>query len=162
MKSLLSSFVLLVRLHSLRGFSLISVPSPLFSSRLQAASLASSTENVEYTVIDSDKATDQWELDCYSRPVLVGGKKLWEVLITDSEGSFRYRHVLPSNQVNSKSLREVVDDLMETAPVKPNVIRFFRGAMFNMVGLIFLILGRLVGHLSHCYLRSTLLLWIFQ
>merc|ERR1712176_1221414 len=32
-------------------------------------------------------------------------------------------------------LRGVVDDLMETATVKPNVIRFFRGAMFNMINV---------------------------
>ena len=89
---------------------------------------------MEYTVIDASKATDEWELDCYSRPVVVGGKKLWEVLITDSAGSFQYRHELPSNQVNSKTVREVVDNLMETAETKPNIVRFFRGAMFNMVG----------------------------
>lgn len=28
----------------------------------------------------------EWELDCFSRPVLVDGKKLWEVLITDTTG----------------------------------------------------------------------------
>ena len=43
-------------------------------------------------------ATDEWELDCYSRPVMVGGKKLWEVLITDSSGSFRLCETLPSNK----------------------------------------------------------------
>lgn len=66
---------------------------------------------------------------------MVGGKKLWEVLITDSAGSFHYRQPLPSNSVNSKTVRQVVDDLMEQAEVKPNTIRFFRGAMFNMINI---------------------------
>ena len=110
------------------------------SSRSAATDLASSTppqpaETVEYTVIDADAATDEWELDCYSRPVVKNGKKLWEVLVTDSAGSFRYRHELPSNQVNSKMVRQVVDNLMEMAETKPNIIRFFRGAMFNMLNI---------------------------
>ena len=85
--------------------------------------------------MNADAATDEWELDCYSRPVVVNGKKLWEVLITDSAGSFRFRQELPSNQVNSKTLRQVVDDLMEFSDTKPNIIRFFRGAMFNMINI---------------------------
>jgi hypothetical protein len=96
---------------------------------------AASTASTEYIVIDADKATDEWELDCYSRPVVVNGKKLWEVLITDSAGSFRFKKELPSNQVNSKNLRQVVDDLMEESDVKPQIIRFFRGSMFNMINI---------------------------
>lgn len=79
--------------------------------------------------------SDDWELDCYSRPVMVDGKKLWEVLLTDSNGSFRLCERLPSNKVNSRELRRVVEDAIENAEVKPNVIRFFRGAMFNMINI---------------------------
>jgi hypothetical protein len=84
---------------------------------------------------ENNTPSDEWELDCYSRPVLVGNKKLWEVLITDSNNSFRYLKTLPSNAVNSRELRKVVEQLMEDSriPVKPTTIRFFRGAMFNMV-----------------------------
>jgi hypothetical protein len=65
---------------------------------------------------------------------VVGGKKLWEVLITDSTGSFRYCKRLPSANVNSKTVRQVVETLMDSTEVtKPSIIRFFRGAMFNMV-----------------------------
>ena len=85
-------------------------------------------------IITTDKKpSSEWELDCYSRPVLVEGKKLWEVLLTDSTGSFRYCKTLASNQVNSKELRRVVESVMDEADVKPSTIRFFRGAMFNMV-----------------------------
>jgi hypothetical protein len=116
---------------------------PTFSSSSTAAastrtfsSPQSTSSSSEFTVLKpSDQATDQWELDCYSRPVVVGGKKLWEVLITDSNGSFRFRKELPSNQVNSKTLRTVVDDLMEQVDIKPTMIRFFRGAMFNMISI---------------------------
>jgi len=79
--------------------------------------------------------TNEWELDCYSRPVLFEGKKLWEVLITDSSGSFRLCETLSSSKVNSRELRRVVEDAIENAPTKPNIIRFFRGAMFNMINI---------------------------
>jgi hypothetical protein len=96
------------------------------------SSMTPSTE--EYTTTDKTPS-DEWELDCYSRPVLVNGKKLWEVLITDSTGSFRYLKALPSNSVNSRELRKVVEQVMEDATVKPSTIRFFRGAMFNMINI---------------------------
>ena len=99
--------------------------SPLYSS-------TPSTTAQEY--IKTDKPpSDEWELDCYSRPVLVNGKKLWEVLLIDSTGSFRFLRALPSNQVNSRQLRQIVEQVMDEADVKPTTIRFFRGAMFNMV-----------------------------
>lgn len=105
------------------------------SAALYSSSPTSSTE--EYTKVDGKTPSEEWELDCYSRPVLVNGKKLWEVLITDSTGSFRYLKALPSNQVNSRELRKVVEQVMEERAdedgVKPTTIRFFRGAMFNMV-----------------------------
>ena len=91
-----------------------------------------------------------WELDCYSRPVVAaGGKKLWEVLITDSSGSFRYLKTLPSNQVNSKELRKTVEELIDDMDVKPNTIRFFRGAMFNMINIALSDLD-VVGRPSRC------------
>eukprot|EP00522_Entomoneis_paludosa_P006475 CAMPEP_0172453568 /NCGR_PEP_ID=MMETSP1065-20121228/10825_1 /TAXON_ID=265537 /ORGANISM="Amphiprora paludosa, Strain CCMP125" /LENGTH=364 /DNA_ID=CAMNT_0013205753 /DNA_START=134 /DNA_END=1228 /DNA_ORIENTATION=- len=108
------------------------------SSTQQPSSSSSSVSNqqaYEYTVLDADAATTEWEIDCYSRPVVRGGKKLWEILVTDSAGSFRFRQELPSNQVNSKNVRQVVDNLMEMADTKPEIIRFFRGAMFNMLNI---------------------------
>lgn len=81
-----------------------------------------------------DDAGNEWELDCYSRPVLGDdGKKLWEVLVTDSKSKFRYIKTIPSNLVNSRNLRKVVEDLIEDATVKPKIVRFFRNQMFNMI-----------------------------
>jgi hypothetical protein len=80
--------------------------------------------------------SDEWEIDCYSRPVTGDdGKKLWEVLITDSEGTFRYLKPLASNLVNSRNLRKVVEDVLEEAPVPPRTIRFFRNQMYNMISI---------------------------
>ncbi|GMH97384.1 hypothetical protein TrVE_jg7663 [Triparma verrucosa] len=80
-----------------------------------------------------------WELDVYSRPVLVDGKKLWEVLITDSTGSLKYVQPLPSSSVNSKSVRTSIESLITLCSTlslpAPKQIRFFRGQMYNMLNI---------------------------
>lgn len=96
---------------------------------------AGTSSSTSVSKIPGIKATEEWEIDCYSRPVMVEGKKLWEVLITDSNGSFRLIETLPSNKVNSRELRRVLEEAIENAEVKPNTIRFFRGAMFNMINI---------------------------
>jgi hypothetical protein len=75
------------------------------------------------------------QVDCYSRPVVVGGKKLWEVLITDATGQFRHVSPLAANKVNSREVRAIVAAVVENAPVRPKQIRFFRRAMFNMLNI---------------------------
>ena len=50
--------------------------------------------------------SDQWELDCYSRPVSVGGKKLWELLVVDASGNFRHVEPIPANKVTNALTRE--------------------------------------------------------
>lgn len=110
--------------------------SPALSTKSTTTRLFSTPSAAEIIIIPDKTPSTEWELDCYSRPVVVaGGKKLWEVLITDSTGSFRFLKTLPSNQVNSKELRKTVEDLMEEMDVKPSMIRFFRGAMFNMINI---------------------------
>ena len=120
------------------------------STKSQLHSSITPTTGVEITRVPEKKPSADWELDCYSRPVVaVGGKKLWEVLITDSTGSFRYLKTLPSNQVNSKELRSTVEELLEQSDVKPNTIRYFRGAMFNMIKIALSELD-VVGRPSRC------------
>ncbi len=77
-------------------------------------------------------------------------KKLWQILITDSIGSFRYIHRLPSNQVNSKTVRQVVDNFIDSRNVKPNTIRFFRGAMFNMIQIALSEIPNVTSKPSRC------------
>jgi hypothetical protein len=58
--------------------------------------------------------SEEWELDIYSRPVVTeGGKKLWELLITDSNGSFKHVEAIPSNMVNSREVRQAVERVIE-------------------------------------------------
>mmetsp|Transcript_33313 Transcript_33313/g.94791 ORF Transcript_33313/g.94791 Transcript_33313/m.94791 type:complete len:349 (-) Transcript_33313:34-1080(-) len=119
-------------------------------SHLYSTSPTTPSAGAELTRKPDRKPSVDWELDCYSRPVVaVGGKKLWEVLITDSTGSFRYIKTLPSNQVNSKELRATVEELVEKIDLKPNTIRYFRGAMFNMIKIALSELD-LVGRASRC------------
>ena len=119
------------------GFVPYQQPKGKYTSLLLSSTPSPSTPAVELTTIPGRKPSNDWELDCYSRPVVVaGGKKLWEVLITDSTASFRFIKTLPSNQVNSKELRKTVEELMENDKLpKPSTIRFFRGAMFNMINI---------------------------
>jgi len=105
------------------------------ASPISKLDMSTPSAETEEMITTDNKPSEEWELDCYSRPVLVNGKKLWEVLITDSTGSFRYRKALPSNQVNSRALRATVEELMDKADVKPSTVRFFRGAMFNMINI---------------------------
>ena len=146
---------------SIHTFAVVSgFSSTTTNGRQGLTSLASTVKTVEidtapdiaFTMYEGKEATEDWELDCYSRPVVnVGGKKLWEVLITDSSGSFRFCKTLPSNMVNSKVLRQTVEDLIEDPNIdtKPSTIRFFRGAMFNMINIALSELD-VVGRPSRC------------
>lgn len=79
-------------------------------------------------------ACRDWQLDFYSRPVQgADGKKLWELLVTDSRGSFQHVEAVPSNCVNSRELRQRVQRLIDTSAVKPKSIKFFRAQMKNMI-----------------------------
>lgn len=109
-------------------------------------------DGIEFYQYEGKRSSEDWELDCYSRPVITEGrKKLWEVLITDSTGSFRFCKTLPSNMVNSKEVRQTVEELMEDPRIetKPSTIRFFRGAMFNMINIALNELD-VVGRPSRC------------
>jgi len=129
MKLLLGASLLL--LDPASGFVL-----PTHNNLPQTSTLLHSTDIAkEGFVKTSNSPSADWEMDCYSRPVMVGGKKLWEVLLTDSTGSFRYCKTLPSNQVNSKEVRRVVEQVIDESDIKPQTIRFFRGAMFNMINI---------------------------
>lgn len=102
--------------------------------------------------------SDEWEIDCYSRPVLgADGKKLWEVLITDSNGAFRYIQPMPSNTVNSKNLRKVVEQVMEDAPRKPRLVRFFRNQMYNMITIA---LSKLEVEVKGSRCTNNLFVWL--
>jgi len=73
-----------------------------------------------------------WEVDFYSRPVLDDqGKKLWELLLCDPQGTECFAQTCPPDQVNSQWLRDAL------APwVRDNAIthlRSFRAPMLPML-----------------------------
>lgn len=109
--------------------------------RVSNSADSTSSDAISVELKEGKKPSGEWELDCYSRPVVVNGKKLWEVLITDASGSFRICESLPSNRVNSRELRRVVESAIEECELsggamkRPSTIRFFRGAMFNMINI---------------------------
>ena len=114
------------------------VNSRINSHAIQLASTAERQNNLNQIsygeIVFPNDMGDEWEIDCYSRPVLgEDGRKLWEVLITDTSGNFKYIKSLPSNLVNSRNLRKVVEEIIDISPVRPKVVRFFRNQMFNMI-----------------------------
>ena len=145
------------------GFSSTSNTVVRQSSLTKLASSVNTIEtssDIDFTMYENKEASEDWEIDCYSRPVMtVGNKKLWEVLITDSTGSFRFCKTLPSNMVNSKVLRQTVEDLIEDPNIdtKPSTIRFFRGAMFNMINMALNDLD-VVGRPSRC--TNSIAAWL--
>ena len=91
--------ILTLLIQSISAFSTArSLSSTLRSNTNIHSSLDASSSTTSLVTNPNVKPSDEWELDCYSRPVMVGGKKLWEVLITDSSGSFRLCETLPSNK----------------------------------------------------------------
>ncbi len=84
-----------------------------------------------------------WELDFYSRPILdEKDKKLWEVLICDSQRQFEYSKFCPGSQANarwlSSALQEAIDQWNHEQPDNPLVpgpdkIRYFRRPMSTII-----------------------------
>jgi len=83
-----------------------------------------------------------WEIDFYSRPVLGDDdKKLWELLVCeaplrvdrDPEALFRDACYCQSSAVNSQWLSDALKKAMETSGQSPQVVRFFRRQMNNMI-----------------------------
>ena len=83
-----------------------------------------------------------WELDFYSRPnFFKHNKKLWEVLICETpmysnksfNDCFKFSQLCPSSTVNSIWLRQAIEKAMKKAGESPDLIRFFRFQMQNMI-----------------------------
>lgn len=136
------------------------------SPSYQMASSSSETTTMAKEQIDvapgdlvfPDDLSDEWEIDCYSRAVIGDdGKKLWEVLISDSKGGFRYLKTVPSNLVNSRNLRKIVEEVIEASPIRPRVIRFFRNQMLNMINIALSTLEVEVRPSQRCH---NLFMWL--
>mmetsp|Transcript_14367 Transcript_14367/g.28699 ORF Transcript_14367/g.28699 Transcript_14367/m.28699 type:complete len:367 (+) Transcript_14367:108-1208(+) len=140
-----SAFVCGARHHHSSGLAhrtpafVFSVPSKRGSVSVssEASPSAPSSASSPAATDGTQALSEDWELDCYSRPVVdpATNKKLWEVLLTDASGSLRVCAPLPSNRVNSREVRAIVEAAVDASDVKPQTIRFFRGAMFNMISI---------------------------
>ncbi|HEY9847532.1 MAG TPA: Tab2/Atab2 family RNA-binding protein, partial [Candidatus Caenarcaniphilales bacterium] len=75
-----------------------------------------------------------WELDFYSRPIVdAQQKRIWEVLVCDTQRTFAYAKFCPGNQVNSTWLQSALQEAISKAPQAPEKIRFFRRQMNNII-----------------------------
>eukprot|EP00471_Norrisiella_sphaerica_P008761 CAMPEP_0184495594 /NCGR_PEP_ID=MMETSP0113_2-20130426/31791_1 /TAXON_ID=91329 /ORGANISM="Norrisiella sphaerica, Strain BC52" /LENGTH=412 /DNA_ID=CAMNT_0026881851 /DNA_START=102 /DNA_END=1340 /DNA_ORIENTATION=+ len=75
----------------------------------------------------------EWELDVYSRPVVNGGKKLWEMLLCDKTGGWQFIEQMSPDKVTSKEINRLLMKAIEDAPVKPTAIRFFRKQALSVI-----------------------------
>lgn len=83
--------------------------------------------------IDWSEVSNEWEVDCFSRPVMKDGKKMWELMITDSNAVYRRVAQMKATRVNSVVVQKIMQIFIEESKVKPRVIRFYRKVMKNML-----------------------------
>lgn len=83
-----------------------------------------------------------WEIDFYSRPILdEQQKKIWELLVCDSQRTFEFVKSCSGSEANSGWLKTALQEAMaqwqESAQLpnqaRPEKIRFFRRPMQNMI-----------------------------
>lgn len=82
--------------------------------------------------------TEVWEIDFYSRPILdEQGKKLWEVLICNTDRTFEFARYCAGSEANARWLQTALGEAIAlwqsqfklTDAAKPEKIRFFRRPM---------------------------------
>lgn len=89
-------------------------------------------------------ASQDWELDFYSRPILeADGKKRWELLICSTPDlvtgaePFRFIRACPASSVNSSWLKQALNAALESAAEQglgqPRRLRCWRASMRTMV-----------------------------
>jgi hypothetical protein len=83
-----------------------------------------------------------WDLDFYSRPILDDqDKKLWEVLICDSQRRFEYAQYCPGSQANARWLAGAMESAMVqwrevnglATTATPDKVRYFRRPMMTII-----------------------------
>lgn len=73
-----------------------------------------------------------WEVDFYTRPVVdEQGKKLWELLLCDPQGTQRWAQTCPPDQVNSQWLRDALAPWVQQQGITH--LRAFRLPMLPML-----------------------------
>lgn len=104
------------------------------------------------------KPSDTWELDFYSRPVVgADGKRLWELIVTDSSGVMEVVEPVPNAMVNSRELRKRFQQIVEESSVKPRTVRYFRSQMTNMIRIALEEFGVVIRPSRRTYSLFTIL-----
>eukprot|EP00929_Paragymnodinium_shiwhaense_P099483 TRINITY_DN6114_c0_g1_i1.p1 TRINITY_DN6114_c0_g1~~TRINITY_DN6114_c0_g1_i1.p1 ORF type:complete len:521 (+),score=114.63 TRINITY_DN6114_c0_g1_i1:97-1563(+) len=85
--------------------------------------------------LDWSLVSDEWEIDCFSRPVNKDGKKMWELLLTDANAVYRRVAQMKPTRVNSVVVQKIISIFIEESKVKPKTIRYFRKVMKNMLNV---------------------------
>jgi len=85
-------------------------------------------ENIDWSLVSTE-----WELDCFSRPVLREGKKMWELNLCDENAVYRRVAQMKPTRVNSVVVQKLVQIFIEESKVKPKIVRFYRKVMKNML-----------------------------
>lgn len=85
--------------------------------------------------LDWSTVSNEWEIDCFSRPVMKEGKKMWELLLTDSNAVYRRVAQMKPTRVNSVVVQKIISIFIEESKVKPKTIRYFRKVMKNMLSV---------------------------
>lgn len=83
--------------------------------------------------VNWDDVSPEWEVDCFSRPVMEDGKKIWELLVTDKNAAYRRVAQMKPTRVNSVVVEKILAIFISEAKVKPKSIRFYRKVMKNML-----------------------------
>lgn len=80
------------------------------------------------------KLMSDWQIDFCSRPLRDDrGKKVWELLITDDDGSFEHAEYFPNNRINSVELARALERVMTERKEKPRRFKFFRAQMQTII-----------------------------
>ncbi|MBW4470500.1 MAG: Tab2/Atab2 family RNA-binding protein [Stenomitos rutilans HA7619-LM2] len=78
--------------------------------------------------------THIWELDFYRRPLQnEAGTPLWELLVCDAVGDFRYAATCPQAEASAVWLLAQLQPLLEATQVRPDRIHVFRPQTLNLL-----------------------------
>lgn len=103
-------------------------------ARKATLAAADTTKTNEFTEgIDWSQVSNEWEVDCFSRPVMREGKKMWELMLTDANGVYRRVAQMKATRVNSVVVQKILQVFIDESQVKPRSIRFYRKVMKNML-----------------------------
>ena len=106
---------------------------PPFVCNLAAVEQREEAEEPREFQVPKDDTT--WELDFCSRPILDDrGKKLWELLVCDSDRSFEHSVYLPNNRINSVVLKRCLEDIIQSRDgAKPRRVLYFRTQLQTII-----------------------------